>query len=62
MRGSRGSQLVTGGYCTTSGYRVYWELQVGFIHFGIIFFYFAFYLQNISFFNFSVLLETVIKD
>ena len=41
MRGSRGSQGVQevtggfnwlkGGYCTTGGYRVYWELQAGFI-------------------------------
>ena len=40
MRGPRGSQENTrgykgyswlkGGYCTTSGYRVYWELQAGF--------------------------------
>ena len=69
-KGSRGSQENTRGYYTytegyswlkgaiTSGYR---ELQVGFIYLGIILFYFTFYLQNVYFFNFSVLSETVIK-
>ena len=55
-KGSRASQENTRGYYTytegyswltgaiTSGYR---ELQVGFIYFGIILFYFTFYLQNV---------------
>ena len=47
-RGYRGLQLVEGGYYWWS--KGYWELQVGFIYFGIILFYFAFYLQNVSFF------------
>ena len=42
-------------YWCVQGYR---ELRVGFIYCGIILFYFVFYLQNVSFFNFSVLLET----
>ena len=27
---TRGYSWLKGGYCTTSGYRVYWELQAGF--------------------------------
>ena len=46
-------------YWCLQGYR---ELRIGFIYCGTILFYFVFYLQNVSFFNFSVLMETVIKD
>ena len=72
MRGSRGSQESTRGYrgfqLVKGGLLYYWWLQglLGITGgFYLIWNYsllLAFYLQNISFFNFSVLLETVIKD
>ena len=53
MRGYRGAQentrgyrglLVEEGYYVYSWLQGYWELQVGFIYFGIIHFNFPFYL------------------
>ena len=44
--------MVTGLLGITGWFYLFWNYSL----------YFTFYLQNVSFFNFSILLGTVIKD